>query len=344
MLLLAVFCTAVSAADLPGTLSVLANRDLPETLRGVFDIRWADDDSAYLGSARLGVIRVPVVSEQDLRPVVMAAGAGRSGWGYSRLGLSHQYLVAAAPAFFVAWRELPHGPVKTEYFEVISDLDVLGDKMVLVGAREDEDQRYSPDGAIAWIGSLGKDLQDLKPVLFSVAGAGARPMDACGSFEMAKSRFLQDESVLILPGVEPGLFRYSKTGELLQTWQTNELGIDAECGLNDDEMYHLSAHFDARARWINQRRTVDEIVSLKVGPGLVIRRTTSTATYWQLKVLQADKVLVVDLPFVGPSPDWHLRADVRGQRIVFLVFEYAMEAVSASRLVVTNLPAPIEKQ
>lgn len=343
-ILLLLSCSVISAAEATSAVNILAVRDLPLALNKVFDVRWADDESVYLGSSKRGVIKVQINSEQSQHKVVMPAGAGRPGWGYSRLGLSQLYMAGAATAFFVAWQELPQGPVKWEYFEVIADLDVFEDQLVLVGARKDDDQQYSPDGAIAWIGSLKRGLDDLRPVHFSIAGPGARPMDACGSFNLGKARFLQDGSFLILPGVEPGLYQYSDAGKLMRTWQTEELGVDAECGLSDKEMHHLSEDLTARAEWVNQRRTVDEILPLPEGPGLILRRTSDTATTWQLKVQGIDReVKVVDLPFSGPSPHWHLRADLRGQRIVFLLLEYVAEPGSPSRLVVTSLPQAAQK-
>ncbi len=343
-ILLLLACFPVFAAEPIGAVNILTARDLSPALKKIFDVRWADDESVYLGSSKRGVIQVSIDSKSSQHKVVMPAGVARSGWGYSRLGLSQKYMAGAPTAFFVAWHELPRGPVNSEYFEVIADLDVFEDKLVLVGARKGDDQQYSPDGAIAWIGSLERDLDDLKPVLFSAAGAGARPMDACGLFGLSKTRFLQDGSFLILPGVEPGLYLYSGAGKLLRTWQTDNLGIDAECGLSDEEMYHLSADLDARTEWVNQRRTVDEILPLPEGPGLILRKTSGTATTWQLKMLGIDRdVKVVDLPFSGSSPHWHLRADLRGQRIVFLLLEYVAQPVTPSRLIVTTLPQEAQK-
>lgn len=337
------FCFVAFASEPPHVITVLSTRDLSTELNKVFDVRWADDESVYLGSSKKGVVQVRI-EEQSPHKVVMPAGAGRSGWGYSKLGLSRRYLVGGAPAFFIAWQEVPGDQIKVEYFEAIADIDVFEDRLVLIGARKDDNQKFSPDGAIAWTGSFKTELKDLKPVHFSIAGAGARPMDACGPFNLAKVRFLRDGSFVVLPGVEPGLYLYSKTGQLLRTWQTDELGIDTECGLNKKEMYHLSADYDARAAWINQRRTVDEILALPEGPGLILRKSSDMGTTWQLKVLGADgDVGVVDLPFVGASPNWHLTADVRGERIVFLLLEYSIKPVSPARMIITTLPLESRK-
>jgi len=343
-LLLLLLNPALGMAQRSDKIEILREIDLPLRIREVFDVRWAEYDSVFLGSAKRGCILFGFDSKEGEPQVIIPPGAGSSNWGYSLLGLSPDYFVAGASAYFIIWQDRHQGAIQSEYFEVVGDLDVLGDRVGVVGARKDEKQRFSPDGAIAWIGSLRRKLDDLKPVYFSRAGPGARSMDACGPFGLAKIRFLQNGSLLLLPGVEPGVFLYNAVGELEHTWRSNELGIDAECELSDEEMYHLSSNLEARAAWINSRRTVDEVLPLHGVPGLIIRRTSEMTTHWQLKMLGPDgDVAVHELPFVGPSPHWHLRADIQPERIVFLLVEYDLKSTSPSRLIVTSVPSKDRK-
>lgn len=317
---------------------VLSDRPLPKALGIISDLRWASADSLFLAAGKSGVLRLrfePKWGEQEL-----VIPSGKSLWVAAWIGASSRYLAVGAPAHTVAWRKLPAGELQAAPLYTVVDIDVFEDRLVVLGARKDERERFAPDGAIAWIGSLDKKLADLKPVLYSAAGPGARPMDACGAFETGAVRFLGDGSFLVVPGVEPGIFLYDRTGKLLRSWEVREVGLDAECGLSDEQMMLLSASLESRSAWINQRRVLDDIIALPQGGGLLVRQAANGKTSWQVKILRRDgNVASHVLPFTGPSPDWHLRADVQGGKIAYLLKEYAVSSPpSPSRLVVTTLP------
>lgn len=325
------------AASKSGT-KVLSDRPLPAALGMVSDLRWASADSLYLTAGRSGALRLRF--EPDWGAAELVVPAGKSLWAAARVGASSRYLAVGAPAHTVAWRKLPAGELQAVPLDTVVDLDVFEDRLVVLGARKDEHGRFAPDGAIAWIGSLDGKLADLKPVLYSVAGPGARPMDACGAFEMGAVRFLGDGSFLVVPGVEPGIFLYDRTGRLLKTWEAREVGLDAGCGLSDEQMKLLSASLEPRSAWINQRRVLDDVIPLPQGAGLLVRQVAGGRTGWHLKILRrAGQASSQALPFTAPSPHWHLRADVRGKRIVYLLKEYAVSSPpSHSRLIVATLP------
>lgn len=317
---------------------VLSDRPLPKALGIVADLRWASADSLFLAAGKSGVLRLRFEPEWGERELVVPSG--RSLWAAARLGASSRYLAVGAPAHTVAWRKLPAGELQAVPLYTVVDLDVFENRLVLLGARKDERERFAPDGAIAWIGSLDKNLADLKPVLYSAAGPGARPMDACGAFETGAARFLSDGSFLVVPGVEPGIFLYDRTGKLLRSWEAREIGLDAGCGLSDEQMMLLSASLEPRSAWINQRRVLDDIIALPQGAGLLVRQVANGRTGWLVKILRRDgQVSSHALPFTAPSPHWHLRADVQGKRIAYLLKEYAVSSPpSPSRLIVTTLP------
>ena len=317
---------------------VLSDRLLPKELGIVSDLRWASADSLFLAAGKGGALRLRFEPEWGEREILVPIGS--SLWAAARIGASSRYLAVGAPAHTVAWRKLPAGDLQAIPLYTVVDLDVFEDRIVLLGARKDERDRFAPDGAIAWIGSLDKKLADLKPVLYSAAGQGARPMDACGAFETGAVRFLGDGSFLVVPGVEPGIFLYDRTGKLLRTWEAREVGLDAECGLSDEQVELLSASLEPRSAWINQRRVLNDIVALPQGAGLLVRHVANGKTIWHLKVLRRDgRVASHALPFTSPSPHWHLRADVRGERIAFLLKEYDPSlAPSPFRLILTTLP------
>jgi hypothetical protein len=333
----ALWLAGVASPGPPPALKVTSDRPVPESLETLSDLRWAGPDSLYLAAGPAGALKVRIEPGWGGPQVVFPGDAGV--WAAARIGASGSHLAVGAPGMVVGWRRLPGGPVRILSFDLVVDLDVFKDKVVLLGARKDERGRFAPDGAIAWLGSLDLDSAGLRPVRYSATGPGARAMDACGAFETGAVRFLADGSFLVVPGVEPGAFLYDPKGKLSRAWEAKDIGLDAGCGLTDEQMYHLSADLKARLAWINQRRVLEDIVPLPEGAGLIVRTAAGGQTRWDLKLLRRDgEVSSQPLPWTGPSPDWHLRADVRGDRLAVLLKEYAVGRPGApSRLILADL-------
>lgn len=319
-------------------LELVRERPVPEPVGRISDLRWAGDDSLYLAAGPAGVLRVKIEPDWGQPQVVLPAD--ESLWAAARLGASSSYVAAGAPGQIVAWRRLPAQPVQTFPLDTVVDLDVYEDRIALLGARKDERGRYAPDGAIAWVGSFEK-VTELRPVRYSVLGPGARSMDSCGPFEIGAVRFLANGSLLVVPGSEPGIFLLDPAGKLQRSWEAKDLGMDAGCGLSEEQTQQLSGDLRARAAWVNQRRVLDDIVVLPEGAGLFVRTSAGGVTRWDLHVLRPDgTVSSLPVPFSGSSPHWHLRADVRGRRLAVLLKEYAVDAPPApSRILFFELSA-----
>ena len=322
----------------PGPFRIISDVTLT-SVRFAMDVRWSGERTVVVAGARAGLLEVPV----DGGPprVVIPGGSSKGGfWLASRVAASNGLFAIAAPSFSLAWK----GPSQTELmqhsFEFIVDLDVAGDRLAVLGAEKDE-RGFAPDGAIAWIATLGsKELTGLKPIYYSVAGPVARPMADCGMLETGAVRFLQDGSLVLVPGVEPGVFLYDRTGRLVRTWETRDLGIDAECGVNEAEKKRIAVEIKSRVAWLEPRRVVEDVLPLPQGPGLIVRSVAGGATRWQLKVLLADqRIATYDLPFTA-SPRARIRADLRDGKIVFLIREMTqtLDAAPPARLVVTTAP------
>ena len=331
--------TLVEAAS-PGV-KVLSERAFPRELRFVTDIRWVADDVLYVGAAKEGVLRLPFEPAWGHPSPVLSTTTGhRNVWGASRIGISRDYLAGAPEAFAVGWKRLPDGPLEVESFDGIVDLDVWRDRLVVLGVRRDEQGRFAPDGAIAWVGSLSKGLKDLKVVRYSIFGPlTLGSMASCGPFGIGGARFLPDGRFVVVPGSEPGVFLHDASGKLLRTWETGSLGIDTDCRMKEEQRRQLLSDLQARTEWINRRRTLDEIVPLPHGFGLAVRSFTDGAARWRLVVLAENgKVSSLELPFTCPAPTCELRADVRGDRIAFLVSPADPSSNVPRRLVLTSLP------
>jgi hypothetical protein len=296
---------------------------LPPELHDATDVRWATDHSLFVANGDQGTIEIKL---QPLGQWVRKLVPGRrepGGFFFStRLGVSPQYWVVASSALEMTWRKVDDDTRYDEPVEFIHGIDVWRKRLLLVGARRDEKGDFAPDGAIAWIGSLDKKLTDWKPLLYDSQGPEAPTMNACGSVYLGAARFLNDGSFVILPGVQPGLYFFGRDGKLVKTVDTVALGIDSDCGsLSKPQWERIAVDYPFRLAWVNQRRTVDTILALPQGPGLVVRSVENHHVRWRLAVVKPDGTAQsYQLSIEAPDEFYHLRGDVRGGRIVFILF------------------------
>ncbi len=328
-LALGVAGTANGATSPAPTFQVLSQVVLPAQLKAAMDVRWASSDSLYFALGSKGVVQAPLAATRgsDQIPTVREMIAGRSKpgglWLTYHVAASSDYLVAAPPAFELAWRSLREPALVEQSFEYVHGIDARGKQVAVVGLRSDEKRNFSPDGAIAWIGSLDQGLADLRPIVFSATGPGATSMLACGSFGLGAVRFLADGTLLVVAGVQPGASLFNATGQLIRTWDTTALGIDTDCGsLTNAQAAKLGVDYRQRVAWLDMRRTVDAILPLQQGAGLVIRTVENHITRWDLRILHPDGTwATLPLPLRGVSTWSHLRGDVRDGKLVLLLYE-----------------------
>jgi hypothetical protein len=314
--------------------------DVPKELHAAVDVRWAGDQSVYLALSGAGVVEAPLVEGHGAVRHLVAPNEGGL-MPIAKVAASGSYLVAAPIVFEVAWRRLDNETLLEEGFEFVQAVDVRDRQLAIVGVRGDEKRNFATDGAIGWIGSLDKRLADLRAIAFAATGPGAQAMLNCGSFGLAAVRYLPDGSLLMIPGVQPGAELFDASGKPVHAWDTGALGIDTDCGsLTQPQQVRLAAHYDERLTWINRRRTVDSILPLPQGPGVLIRTVDGSATHWQLKILHSDGTWsTVQVPLQGASAFAHLHADARGNRLVLLLYEdgWGFRQVARSRLITATL-------
>ena len=348
-LLLGAFCAFPGHAS---ELTRLSEQILPEQLSWALDIRWGDADQLVIAAGRQGVFGLSAgAAPPEVKRIVGGNTDTNGFWFAARLARSPEYLVVASPVHNLTWlRAGASTPAPAFPIAAITDLDVRGDRLVVLGARRGDDPQstWSPDSAIAWLGSLDHDLQDLRPILYSVTEHGQSMAD-CSFFEHGGARFLRDGSLLVIPGVEDGVFLFDAQGKLQRTWEADQVGLDVGCGPAADPQNHSRFARDWRLRhvgFLNQRRILDEILDLPQGPGLVVRTVAAGTTRWQLRTLplHGGPATVYDLPVTSPSPFSHLRGDVADtppHPIALLLLEYRdltqVPAVTP-KVIVTEVP------
>jgi len=335
---LALLAWAVATGGNALTLRVLSRPVIPDSIQGAHHLRYEDDHTLVLACFKLGTLELPIAGENRTPRLLVPTSGPHSVFLSFYVGLSQQFLAVAAPVYQIAWMSRA-APERFGEMAVDSpvNIDVWQDRLLLIGYRKGPDGKRLTDGAMAWLGSLNDGLKDLKPVLFSLKGPGKNPFGLWNVVEAGKVRFLADGSFVIVPGVEPGIYLYGPDGHLTRTWDSEALGIDVA---SDDSTEHsnlIAADMAARAAFVNARRLVDEILPLPQGPALVVRRVEGLSVHWTLKVLRPDgHVEEVNLPIEEGSPYWHVAGDVRGNRIMILLWEFAVKrptVFAPSRLV-----------
>lgn len=317
---------------------VLSDRVLTGDVARPLDVRWATDRSVYISSYFAGVLQVDIATGK-VAPAAFVQ-PGRNCSHCSNLGVSSRYIVTSFPVYDLAWKEWSKPQVHRYVFDAIVDLDVHGDQLLMLGSRT-EKGRWAPDGAIGWIGTLSKELEDLRPILFSVKGPKAQVISRCGFLEPGGVRFFSDGSFVIVPGVEPNAYLFDRTGKLVHTWQTAKLGFVDRCDLSDDQVVKLSADLEQRTQWRIARTMIDDVLATPAGPALLLHEYRDGTARWTMLVLRRDgPPQRIPLPFSIRSDVSSLQADIRGNRIAFLIRTFSFRRPNAnltSRLIVAEL-------
>ncbi len=313
---------AAAPAPRPKTIKILSDVPLPPSCRFAADVRWAGDRKIYLGLGPAGTVAANV-EPAGSEPQELIPGQNKPGglWLSHHVAASEQYVVAAGPALSLSWRHLGTAEREQFAFEAIQGIDVRDNRLAIVGTKRDEQGRYAPDGAIAWIGSLDKRLADLQPILYDTAGPGAARMNNCSLSLAGGVRFLADGSLVVVTGVQPDIQLYDGQGKLLKTWDTERLGIDTDCAsLSNEQAARLIGSSRDRLAWINQRRTVESVLPLGNDIGVVVRSVQKEHTHWDLKLLRRDgSVATYSLPIEGSTDSFFLQGDARAGKLAFVL-------------------------
>lgn len=332
------------AADTTAAISLRivssADLSLPVDARAL-DVRWASPTEVYVSLGKQGAVRMPL--DGGSRVPVMPP-ADRGGFFLSsRLAVGQKHLVVASPFGGYAWVPLDSRVAKVEQrgLPTVMDIDARGDVVSVLGADTGDVQGLARDGVIAWTGSLSKGLADMRPLMKGRSKPGGKDMARCGFLDTGAIRFMLDGSVVVVPGVEPGVYRYDERGKLLQTWDTEPLGIVDDCDIEEEERMLLGRDFARRTEWLASRVTVDDILPLRAGPALVLRKVERNVTKWDIVTLPFQgKSERIALPVTISTPRGHLRGAVRGDRLVLLSYESPLprqKEVVAPRLTVLSI-------
>lgn len=341
---------AMAASSAQPSLRFVATYPVPGDPSPATDVRWASDEAVYLSRFHDGVVEVTLQPGSPLRRQWVP---DRETFGrflsFTRLAVSSTYLATASHVHDLTWRVVakPQPGQMVDFnrrdINVIEDIDLDGDRLLVLGILPaDEAAQIVPEG-IAWIGSLSAKLADLRPLLRDSSGPSAPRFNACALFGLGGVRFLPGGSFVIVPGFQPGANLYTAEGAPLRSWTQKETGLDTDCAdISPEESGRLHTRPEELVTWLNKHRVLDDILPLPNGPGLLVRTFGADArVHWELRVLRPSGVVTYGVPLVGERPTDRLHGDVRDGRIVLLLSEHTIRKEtqhSLSTLFVAELP------
>ena len=307
---------------------------LPQPLALTADVRWLDEDRLLLGVEGSGVYSWRIGEDEGtLEASLAGAGYHRGFESYSRVGGSSSGSVAFAGGLFGVYLKSRGDFEMLKAIEIVGDVDRRGDRTAVVGLSRNEDGGW--EDHIAWVFKDGES----EPRTLLPTRDGGEIMGQCWHAEVSVVRFLSDERVLVVPGLEPGVFVYDKAGHLLESLGADTFAADAGCGLEEGERALLGKAAFAIG-WMAGRRVIDELLADEAGniyffirhvPGgpesIVLEAYRATnpplgRVCWDLIQARAEELTAVTtVPCAVESEfaDTRLRADLRGDKAVILL-------------------------
>lgn len=342
MALLAVLFSAQPAeADgvrLGGVRSIL----LPAEIEYGFDVRWKSEQTVLLAAGRNGVVEVDLQSPGTPRIEIQGGGVPKVGDGpidsfffSSHLGHSAGNTLVGSGFLAVAWKAKGRQANDVSFANLI-DLDLSGEQGVILGVRGTSTGHWGSIGPTLW----RVRFSGTKTYFDPMEGPDGERMRACHILQVGAVRVTADGRAIVAPGVEPGVRLFDRQGKLVRTWKTAGLGYEDRCSLTFEQSEPL-AHMGPRQSWMNRRQLLDEMIVLPEGPMLIIRQPVLNGTRWRGVLLPySGKPVDVAIPVSSKSPHAHVRADVRGSRVIASVFEMTgpgEKPIERPRLVLMNV-------
>lgn len=328
--ILAVFLTIAAVTATAATRRIEIGRRLALPWDSAGDVRWTGERSIAISAGRRGVWQFEIAKDGLFSASQLIRGEHVPGGFFfsTMLAWGGGAVITASPFSMVGWQRVPGGDAGlTGSFPIATmiDIDASGDQVIILGADRDAKGRWSPDGAIGWLGTLENKLLDLRPVLYShVTPPTGLPkaidVSDCSVFDNGAVRFLGNRSFVIVPGVEPGVYLYDRDGRLVYTWSTTKLGVLDHCDMPREKISLYQRDISAREEFLRRQPMVDDVVAIGNDPGLVVRWYEKGHTHWKIVVLHRSGANTeLPVPLISDSAVAHLRVDIRGDRVVFLV-------------------------
>ena len=233
---------------------------LPQPLALTADVRWLDEDRLLLGVEGSGVYSWRIGDDEGTLEASLAGAGGyyRGFESYSRVGGSSSGSVAFAGGLFGVYLKSRGDFEMLKAIEIVGDVDRRGDRTAVVGLSRNEVGDW--EDHIAWVFKDGES----EPRTLLPTRDGGEIMGQCWHAEVSVVRLISEERVLVVPGLEPGVFVYDRAGQLLESVGADTFAADAGCGLEEGER-SLLGNAAFTIEWMAGRRVIDELLADEAG-------------------------------------------------------------------------------
>jgi hypothetical protein len=321
------------------SIETISETSLPPDLAAARDVRWSDQGRLLLAIVHRGVVRVDYAEGKlGSQSLLIPEGSPPGIVVPAHLASTKDILAVASGASEMLWRSLLPGGGEGRLGEwwsedahqgitFFEDIDVRERDLVVLGLMRSA-HRMGPDGAIAWRTVLGEPNAQLVPVLYSLAGPGARPFQACALFGIGHARFFPDGRLLIVPGAEPGILVLSSGNLPVKSWDTTSIGVDVDCNFPDQKLYLFAANEAERWKYLSQFSFIDAALPTEQGVLLFVKAAASGGRSRWTAILERDgePSLSLPLPWESSSPYDRLSADIQAGRLILLISEVVPNA------------------
>lgn len=253
---LAVAPSVVLAAGFDGPeLDGLALLELPQEIAAASDVRWRDDRVLLVGVDDHGVYSWQVGTDDHAELFATIAGSPLSPMGtnqnYSRLGGLSAGVLAFSSFADGVLRHDEDGLSYSKGVSIVGDVDRRHARTAIVGVNRGEDGGW--EDHLAWLISDNGTVRGLLP---------RRTESSHWSLAqyLGVVRVLSEDRVLVVPGLEPGVFLYDGDGRLRDTLGTEAFFAESPWGITP-EQDRLLIEKTWRAAWLSQHRLIDEVVT-----------------------------------------------------------------------------------
>ena len=232
----------------------MSTLDLPEEVATASDVRLRADGALLLGVGGNGIYSWKEGAERAELEATLA------GWSGARFGLIQDYShvggassgsIAFSSAAYGIHRQDESGISSFKDVEIVGDLDRRHARTVAVGLSRGPDGDY--EDRLAWLISDDGTVRGILP---------RRAAETSHWFlagELAVTRILSEDRVLVIPGIEPGVFVYDWDGRLLDTLGTGTFFADSPWRIPPEQKHVLTESSWFRA-WLSRHRVIDEAV------------------------------------------------------------------------------------
>jgi hypothetical protein len=334
-----------AAAQPPARIRVDREIELA-TIRFALDLAWTSGRTVAVAAGTEGVVEVDTVERKE-RVLIRASGgsprssegAAKSIWAAFRIAVEGDLVAVSAPAAAFAWRS-GRGELWQTSFADVRDFDLLGGRAIILGVRGDGGKWGRPvPGPTLWSLALKGSSPRTSPV---EGGPEPRKLAACMMTLNSAVVRMPNGTVVIAPGVEPGLHLYDGRGRKIRSWETAQLGFHDRCDISEEMGLLMRGNAKIRFDWLNRRDTLEDVIATEHGPLLIIRHPTPSGTSWRGVLLPfSGKPTTVSIPVTSSSSNAQLRAASRGRNVALAVYDFPLtgpgERTLPSRLIVGEL-------